>query len=109
MKVRFEAKVTRGFSLSPRRFRDSLSPLALDLFQEEKSRKTSGTRVVFFPTDEKVKSGHEILSAWHVDDSSRQSYFDCVPFAGVVRIPYSPLFSRDLNFAKIFSAHFASL
>ena len=27
MKVRFEAKVTRGFSLSPRRFRDSLSPL----------------------------------------------------------------------------------
>ena len=25
MKVRFEAKVTRGFSLSPRRFRDSLS------------------------------------------------------------------------------------
>ena len=101
MKVRFEAKVTRGFSLSPRRFRDSLSPLALDLFQEEKSRKTSGTRVVFFPTDEKVRSGHEILSAWHVDDSSRQSYFDCVPFAGVVRIPYSPLFSRDLNFASL--------
>ena len=30
MKVRFEAKVTRGFSLSPRRFRDSLSlPLRL--------------------------------------------------------------------------------
>ena len=27
MKVRFEAKVTRGFSLSPRRFRNSLSPL----------------------------------------------------------------------------------
>ena len=27
MKVRFEAKVTRGFSLSPRRLRDSLSPL----------------------------------------------------------------------------------
>ena len=27
MKVRFEAKVTRGFSLSPRRFRDLLSPL----------------------------------------------------------------------------------
>ena len=27
MKVRFEAKVTRGFSLSQRRFRDSLSPL----------------------------------------------------------------------------------
>ena len=27
MKVRFEANVTRGFSLSPRRFRDSLSPL----------------------------------------------------------------------------------
>ena len=27
MKVRFEAKVTRGFSLSPRRFRDSLSSL----------------------------------------------------------------------------------
>ena len=27
MKVRFEAKVTRGFSVSPRRFRDSLSPL----------------------------------------------------------------------------------
>ena len=27
MEVRFEAKVTRGFSLSPRRFRDSLSPL----------------------------------------------------------------------------------
>ena len=27
MKVRFEAKVTRGFSLSSRRFRDSLSPL----------------------------------------------------------------------------------
>ena len=27
MKVRFEAKVTRGFSLSPHRFRDSLSPL----------------------------------------------------------------------------------
>ena len=24
-------------------------------------------------------------------------------------VPYSPLFSRDLNFAKIFSAHFASL
>ena len=45
MKVRFEAKVTRGFSLSPRRFRDSLSPLPLDLFREEKSRKTSGTRV----------------------------------------------------------------
>ena len=48
MKVRFEAKVTRGFSLSPRRFRDSLSlpsRLALDLFREEKSRKTSGTRV----------------------------------------------------------------
>ena len=46
MKVRFEAKVTRGFSLSPRRFRDSLSPLPLDLFREEKSRKTSGTRVL---------------------------------------------------------------
>ena len=27
MKVRFEAKVNRGFSLSPRRFRDLLSPL----------------------------------------------------------------------------------
>ena len=27
MKVRFEAKVTRGFSLSPRRFRNSLSLL----------------------------------------------------------------------------------
>ena len=27
MKVRFEAKVTRGFSLSPRRLCDSLSPL----------------------------------------------------------------------------------
>ena len=27
MKVRFEAKVTRGFSLSPRRLRDLLSPL----------------------------------------------------------------------------------
>ena len=27
MEVRFEVKVTRGFSLSPRRFRDSLSPL----------------------------------------------------------------------------------
>ena len=27
IKVRFEAKVTRGFSLSPRCFRDSLSPL----------------------------------------------------------------------------------
>ena len=25
------------------------------------------------------------------------------------KLPYSPLFSRDLNFAKIFSAHFASL
>ena len=24
-------------------------------------------------------------------------------------IPYPPLFSRDLNFAKIFSAHFSSL
>ena len=24
-------------------------------------------------------------------------------------LPYSPLFSRDINFAKIFSAHFASL
>ena len=45
MKVRFEAKVTRGFSLSPRRFRDSLSPLRGLLFREEKSRKTSGTRV----------------------------------------------------------------
>ena len=45
MKVRFEAKVTRGFSLSPRRFRDSLSPLSLDLFREEKSRKTFGARV----------------------------------------------------------------
>ena len=51
MKVRFEAKVTRGFSLSPRRFCDSLSPLAsrlaVDLFREEKSRKTSGTRVLY--------------------------------------------------------------
>jgi len=27
MKVRFEAKVTRGFSLSPVAFRDTLSPL----------------------------------------------------------------------------------
>ena len=27
MKVRFEAKVTRGFTLSSRRFHDSLSPL----------------------------------------------------------------------------------
>ena len=45
MKVRFEAKVTRGFSLSPRRFRNWLSPLAFDLFRKEKSRKTSGTRV----------------------------------------------------------------
>ena len=27
MKLRFEAKVTRGFSLSPHRFRDTLSPL----------------------------------------------------------------------------------
>ena len=27
MEVRFEVKVTRGFSVSPRRFRDSLSPL----------------------------------------------------------------------------------
>ena len=25
------------------------------------------------------------------------------------KLPYSPLFSRDLNFAKIFSAHFSSL
>ena len=49
MKVRFEAKVTRGFSLSPRRFHNSLSPasrLALDLFRKEKSRKTFGTRVI---------------------------------------------------------------
>ena len=27
----------------------------------------------------------------------------------ILQLPYSPLFSRDLNFAKIFSAHFASL
>ena len=32
MKVRFEAKVTRGFSISPRRFRNSLSPLRGLLF-----------------------------------------------------------------------------
>ena len=25
------------------------------------------------------------------------------------KVPYSPSFSRDLNFAKIFSAHFANL
>ena len=55
MKVRFEAKVTRGFSLSPRRFRDSLSPLPLDLFREEKSRKTSGTRVKDLRLEENIK------------------------------------------------------
>ena len=43
MKVRFEAKVTRGFSLS--RLVVAASRLALDLFRKEKSRKTSGTRV----------------------------------------------------------------
>ena len=48
MKVRFEAKVTRGFSLSSSlsRLVVAASRLALDLFREEKSRKTSGTRVV---------------------------------------------------------------
>ena len=48
MKVRFEAKVTRGFSLSSSRSRHvvAASRLAPDLFREEKSRKTSGTRVV---------------------------------------------------------------
>ena len=55
MKVRFEAKVTRGFSLCPRRFRDSLSPLPLDLFREEKSRKTSGTRVKDLRLAENIK------------------------------------------------------
>ena len=46
MKVRFDAKITKGFSLSPRLFRVlAASRLALDLFREEKSRKTSGTRV----------------------------------------------------------------
>ena len=48
MKVRFEAKVTRGFSLSSSlsRLVVAASRLALDLFREEKSRKTSGTRVM---------------------------------------------------------------
>ena len=27
----------------------------------------------------------------------------------LLAVPYYPLFSRDLNFAKIFLAHFASL
>ena len=50
MKVRFEAKVTRGFSLSSSlsRLVVAASWLALDLFREEKSRKTSGTRVTLF-------------------------------------------------------------
>ena len=39
-------------------------------------------------TERKVKNGQEILRN---------------------QLSYSPLFSRDLNFAKIFSAHFASL
>ena len=46
MKMRFEAKVTGGFSLSLSLSRlVAASPLALDLFREEKSRKTSGTGV----------------------------------------------------------------
>ena len=47
MKVRFKSKVTRGFSISP--LRDSYSPLRGSLTAlscREKSRKTSGTRVV---------------------------------------------------------------
>ena len=49
MKVRFEAKVTRVFfSLSPSLSRLVVvaSRLVLDLFREEKSRNTSGTRVL---------------------------------------------------------------
>ena len=34
----------------------------------------------FQPTNEIVENGREIWSVWHVEDWSRQSYFDCVPF-----------------------------
>ena len=48
MKVRFEFKVTRFFSLSSSlsRLVVAASRLALDLFREQKSRKTSGTKVI---------------------------------------------------------------
>ena len=60
MKVKFEAKVTRGFSLSSSLLQlvVAASRLALDLFSEEKSRKTSGTRVaVCSLTDEHPRDG----------------------------------------------------
>ena len=50
MKVRFEAKVTRGFSLSPRRFRNSLSPLRgllLISFAKKNQGKSLGPGYVF--------------------------------------------------------------
>ena len=51
MKVRFEAKVTRGFSLSPRRFCDSLSPprgLLLISFAKKNREKPLGPGYCLF-------------------------------------------------------------
>ena len=47
MKVKFEANVTRGFPLSPRGFRDSLSPLRgllLISFAKKNQEKPLGQR-----------------------------------------------------------------
>ena len=65
MKVRFEAKVTRGFSLSPRRFRDSLSPLhglLLISFAKKNHEKPLGPGYMDFSIPPEVV---RVADGWH--------------------------------------------
>ena len=102
MKVRFEAKVTRGFSLSPRRFRNSLSPLRgllLISFAKKNQEKPLGPGYSFSPARrDSFRTQHHFYFIPKPPNSS--SRLSLISFTDLLRLrsPGLPLLSSLVQF-----------